>query len=296
VPPALVAVGTIVLASTRSSDAEAVDATVLDRRGHLVLDGLDSTAAPPFSQRTLVAFRARLIAADLDRSLIERTAEFTAQTKGFRAHAVVRGAGQQSLVGRAAGRRPLQAGGARAARLQAALDYACVDPAGRVQWSWGGGRGCHQPKAKALGLVPGVTPTPSGFRGRSVATEVAVNASETLTPSWALPQSYVVWLGDLGRANPSPEGRNHRLCSSAASALRTLSPCGERAQVATAALVPENPVHPKGASCVRRVGVCTPTVPWQPLTCQSGFWAKAAKALAFPPTAKAGGVPRLKAR
>jgi transposase len=59
-----------------------VEAAVMDRRWQLVLDCLDCADAP-FSPGTLVAFRERLIAADLDRRLIERTVEIAAQTKGF---------------------------------------------------------------------------------------------------------------------------------------------------------------------------------------------------------------------
>jgi Transposase DDE domain/Transposase domain (DUF772) len=82
VPPALLALVTLLQAYTGAGDAEAVEATVMDRRWQLVLDCLDCTDAP-FSQGTLVAFRERLIAADLDRRLIERTVAIAAQTKGF---------------------------------------------------------------------------------------------------------------------------------------------------------------------------------------------------------------------
>ena len=82
VPPALLALATILQAYTGVGDAEAVEATVMDRRWQLVLDCLDCADAP-FSQGTLVAFRERLIAAEMDRRLIERTVEIAAQTKGF---------------------------------------------------------------------------------------------------------------------------------------------------------------------------------------------------------------------
>jgi transposase len=73
---------TILQAYTGASDAEAVEAWVMDRRWQVVLDCLDCADAP-FSKGTLVAFRARLIAAELDRGLIERTVTVAAQTKGF---------------------------------------------------------------------------------------------------------------------------------------------------------------------------------------------------------------------
>ena len=82
VPPARVALAAILQAYTGASDAEAVEACVMDRRWQLVLDCPDCADAP-FSAGTLVAFRARLIAGDLDRRLIERTVEVAAQTKGF---------------------------------------------------------------------------------------------------------------------------------------------------------------------------------------------------------------------
>src|SRR5436305_1503214 len=90
VPPALLALVTLLQAYTGAGDAEAVEATVMDRRWQLVLDCLDCADAP-FSTGTLVAFRERLIAADLDRRLIERTVEIAARTKGF-GHAQLRAA------------------------------------------------------------------------------------------------------------------------------------------------------------------------------------------------------------
>ncbi len=82
VSPALLALVTILQAYTGASDAEAVEATVMDRRWQLVLDCLDCADAP-FSTGTLVAFRERLITAEMDRRLIARTVEMAAQTKGF---------------------------------------------------------------------------------------------------------------------------------------------------------------------------------------------------------------------
>jgi len=82
VSPALLALATILQAYMGVSDDEAVEACVMDRRWQLVLDCLDCTDAP-FGKGTLVAFRERLIAAELDRRLIERTVEVAAQTKGF---------------------------------------------------------------------------------------------------------------------------------------------------------------------------------------------------------------------
>jgi transposase len=82
VAPARLALATILQAYMGVSDDEVVEACVMDRRWQLVLDCLDCADAP-FSKGTLVAFRERVIGADLDRRLIERTVEVAAQTKGF---------------------------------------------------------------------------------------------------------------------------------------------------------------------------------------------------------------------
>lgn len=82
VSPARLALMTILQAYTEASDAEAVEAAVMDRRWQLALDCLDCADAP-LSMGTLVAFRERLIAAGLDRRLVERTVEVAARTKGF---------------------------------------------------------------------------------------------------------------------------------------------------------------------------------------------------------------------
>ncbi len=82
IPPAQLALATILQAYTGVSDDEVIEATVMDRRWQLVLDCLEC-ARPPFSKGTLVGFRARLIAHQLDRRLIERTLEVAAQRGGF---------------------------------------------------------------------------------------------------------------------------------------------------------------------------------------------------------------------
>ncbi|HEX6509581.1 MAG TPA: IS1182 family transposase [Chloroflexota bacterium] len=80
VPPAQLALATILQAYTGVSDDEVIEATIMDRRWQLVLDCLDCGHAP-FSKGTLVTFRERLIAQTLDRRLIERTVELAARTK-----------------------------------------------------------------------------------------------------------------------------------------------------------------------------------------------------------------------
>jgi len=82
VPPALLAMAVIVQGYLGLSDADAVDATVLDLRWQLVLDRLGETD-PAFSQGALQGFRERLIAHDMDRRLLERTIEFARATSEF---------------------------------------------------------------------------------------------------------------------------------------------------------------------------------------------------------------------
>ncbi|HEX2186648.1 MAG TPA: IS1182 family transposase [Chloroflexota bacterium] len=84
IPPAQLALATILQAYTGVSDDEVIEATVMDRRWQLVLDCLECER-PPFSIGTLVAFRARLIEHELDRRLVERTVEVAAQRGGFSA-------------------------------------------------------------------------------------------------------------------------------------------------------------------------------------------------------------------
>ena len=87
VPPAQLALATVLQAYTGVSDDEVIEATVMDRRWQLVLDCMDAQE-PPFSKGTLAGFRARLIARDLDRRLVERTVEVAAATRGFGARAL----------------------------------------------------------------------------------------------------------------------------------------------------------------------------------------------------------------
>ena len=87
VPPAELALATILQAYTGVSDDEVIEATVMDRRWQLVLDCMNAEE-PPFSKGTLVGFRKRLIEKNLDRRLIERTVELAARTGGFGARAL----------------------------------------------------------------------------------------------------------------------------------------------------------------------------------------------------------------
>lgn len=82
IAPAQLALATILQAYVGISDDEVIEATIMDRRWQLVLDCLDGTDSP-FSKGTLVAFRKRLIEAQMDRRLIERTIEVAAATRAF---------------------------------------------------------------------------------------------------------------------------------------------------------------------------------------------------------------------
>src|SRR5215475_6552167 len=82
VTPAQLALAPLLQAYTQVSDDEVIEATTMDRRWQLVLDCLD-TETPPFSKGTLVAFRQRLIAHQMNRRLLERTVEVTATSGAF---------------------------------------------------------------------------------------------------------------------------------------------------------------------------------------------------------------------
>jgi len=73
-PPAMMAMALILQGYHRVSDADAVELSVLDLRWQMALDRLGSTESA-FSQGALFDFRERVIAHDMDRRLLERTAE-----------------------------------------------------------------------------------------------------------------------------------------------------------------------------------------------------------------------------
>src|SRR5206468_11272914 len=82
VAPAMLALALILEAYSGVSDDEVIESTMMDRRWQLVLDCLDTEQAP-FSKGTLVAFRKRLIEAQMDRRLIERTIEMANHSQAF---------------------------------------------------------------------------------------------------------------------------------------------------------------------------------------------------------------------
>jgi hypothetical protein len=87
IPPAQLALATLLQAYTGVSDDEVIEATTMDRRWQLVLDCLDAEE-PPFSKATLSAFRQRLLACEGDRRLVERTLEVAQAQGGFSTRAL----------------------------------------------------------------------------------------------------------------------------------------------------------------------------------------------------------------
>ena len=81
-PPAMMAMAMLVQGYLGISDAEMIELTVVDLRVQMVL-GCLGAEAPAFSQGALQEFRDRLIAADLDRRVLERTVELAKATKAF---------------------------------------------------------------------------------------------------------------------------------------------------------------------------------------------------------------------
>src|SRR2546423_2932701 len=105
-PPALLAMVVLLQRYDGLSDADAVDAAENDRRWQLVLGTLGSDRAP-FGQGTLVRFRLRMIAHDLDKRLVDRTVAIAKKSGAF---------GWQ--------------------KLRVALDSSPLHGAGRVEDTW----------------------------------------------------------------------------------------------------------------------------------------------------------------
>src|SRR5512143_200574 len=82
VPPALLAMATLLQAYTGVGDQEAVELTVDSKRWQLVLDGL-GVEEPLFSQGALFDFRMRLMSTGMDHRLLERTVELARSRAGF---------------------------------------------------------------------------------------------------------------------------------------------------------------------------------------------------------------------
>lgn len=81
-PPAMLAMVTLLQAYEQKSDAAAVEEAVFDARWQMVLNCV-GTEEPPFSQGVLVDFRQRLIAHNLDKRLLDRTVELARESGQF---------------------------------------------------------------------------------------------------------------------------------------------------------------------------------------------------------------------
>src|SRR5437667_7469707 len=81
-PPAMMAMAMLVQGYLGMSDAEMIELTVVDLRVQMVL-GFLGAEQPAFSQGALQEFRERLIGADLDRRVLERTVELAKRTQAF---------------------------------------------------------------------------------------------------------------------------------------------------------------------------------------------------------------------
>jgi hypothetical protein len=82
IPPAQLALATILQADLGISDDELIEELVMDLRWQLVLDCLNCEK-PPFSKATLVRFRSALIKFEFDQRLIDRTVEIAKLKGGF---------------------------------------------------------------------------------------------------------------------------------------------------------------------------------------------------------------------
>jgi hypothetical protein len=81
-PPAMLAMAVLLQRYDKVSDADAVEAAENDRRWQLVLGTLGHDSSP-FGQGTLVRFRTRMMAHELDRKLLDRTVELAKKSGGF---------------------------------------------------------------------------------------------------------------------------------------------------------------------------------------------------------------------
>jgi hypothetical protein len=84
VPPAQLALASLLQAALGVPDHEVVELTATDLRWQMVLDCLGEEE-PIFSQGTLFNFRQRLIAHDLDRELFDKTVRLAREAGGFSA-------------------------------------------------------------------------------------------------------------------------------------------------------------------------------------------------------------------
>jgi hypothetical protein len=84
VPPAQLALASLLQAALGVADHEAVELTAVDRRWQMVLDCVGEEE-PLFSQGTMFYFRQRMIEHNLDRELFDKTVRLARETGGFSA-------------------------------------------------------------------------------------------------------------------------------------------------------------------------------------------------------------------
>jgi hypothetical protein len=94
----VLALATLLHAYCHVSDQEAGELTVMDKRWQMVLDCLGAEQ-PPFSRGTLFHFRLRLIAHNLEKTLLDRTVAVAEQTGGFGARQLRAALDSTPLVG-----------------------------------------------------------------------------------------------------------------------------------------------------------------------------------------------------
>ena len=112
-PPAMMAMAMLVQGYLGISDAEMIELTVVDLRVQMVLACLGSEE-PPFSQGALQEFRERLIAADMDRRVLERTSSWRSAPRRSTIAGFPRLFDRfESAGGRGTGRRHVQLAGPR---------------------------------------------------------------------------------------------------------------------------------------------------------------------------------------
>lgn len=131
IPPALLAMVTLLQAYTQVSDVAAVETATVDLRWQLVLGCLGSTKAP-FSQGALVSFRERMIVHDLDRKLLDRTVALAKETGLFGWQKLKAMLDSSPLLGAGAGwRTPGISSGERSRRWSIARPWRWRHPASR---------------------------------------------------------------------------------------------------------------------------------------------------------------------
>jgi transposase len=224
VPPAQLALATLLQAYVGCSDDEAIEAAAMDRRWQLVLDCLDTDEAP-FSKGTLVAFRQRLIAADLDRRLIERTVALA-----------------------------VQRGGAGPRHLRAALDSSPLWGAGRVEDT-------YNLLGHALRKAVGVIARQQGRELAAVADEAGAalvagsSLKATLDLDWDDPAAVAAGLGRVLAALDAVEGWLARQAEPADAAVAALTVAQEIRAQDVAGSAAESARLRQGVASARRISV-----------------------------------------